>query len=154
MLSGDSGINVVPVYGGASYKPQIDGFKRGAHIVAGTPGRVLDHLIKRNLKLDHLGTLIYDEADRMLSMGFYPDMLRVREFLPNNEINSMMFSATFPAHVMAMAKVFMRNPGFLSLSRDRVHVEDTEHVYYEGGTVDLREAADPLTSVLQTGCGA
>ncbi len=131
MLAGEGGIHVVPVYGGASYGPQIEGFKRGAHIVVGTPGRVLDHLIKRNLRLDNLHTLIYDEADRMMSMGFYPDMVHVREFLPDRPINSMMFSATFPAHVMRMAKMFMRQPEFLSLSRDRVHVEDTEHMFYE-----------------------
>jgi ATP-dependent RNA helicase DeaD len=129
-LAGDSGLRTVPVYGGTSYKPQIEGFKRGAHLVVGTPGRVLDHLIKRNLNLKDLKILVFDEADRMMSMGFYPDMVHIQEFLPKREINAYMFSATIPAHVMRLAHQFLNNPGFLSLSRDHIHVEDTEHVYY------------------------
>ncbi|MEN8173016.1 MAG: DEAD/DEAH box helicase [Chloroflexota bacterium] len=129
-LVGDSGIRTVPVYGGTSYKPQIESFKKGAHIVVGTPGRVLDHLIKRNLSLKNLKILIFDEADRMMSMGFYPDMVRVQDFLPKRDLNGYMFSATFPVHVKALAHQFLNKPGFLSLSQDRVHVEDTEHVFY------------------------
>ena len=130
VLAGKNGMRTVPVYGGTSYKPQIEGFKQGAHCVVGTPGRVLDHLIKRNLNLKDLKILVYDEADRMMSMGFYPDMVQIREFLPNRQINGYMFSATIPPHVIRLSDQFLTNPGFLSLSRDHVHVEDTEHVYY------------------------
>jgi ATP-dependent RNA helicase DeaD len=130
VLAGTRGMRTVAVYGGTSYKPQIEGFKKGAHLVVGTPGRVLDHLIKRNLSLKQLQILIYDEADRMMSMGFYPDMVRVQEFLPDHPINGYMFSATIPTHVMRLANQFLNKPGFLSLSRDTVHVEDTDHVYY------------------------
>ena len=129
-LAGDIGLRVVSVYGGTSYKPQIAAFEKGAHLVVGTPGRVLDHLIKRNLTLHNLQILIYDEADRMMSMGFYPDMVRVREFLPNHNISGYMFSATIPIHVTRLSNQFLTNPGFLSLSRDTVHVEDTDHVFY------------------------
>ena len=130
VLAGKNGMRTVPVYGGTSYKPQLEGFKQGAHCVVGTPGRVLDHLIKRNLTLKDLKILVYDEADRMMSMGFYPDMVQIREFLPNRQINGYMFSATIPPHVIRLSDQFLTNPGFLSLSRDHVHVEDTEHVYY------------------------
>jgi ATP-dependent RNA helicase DeaD len=130
ILAGKNGMRTVPVYGGTSYKPQIEGFKRGAHCVVGTPGRVLDHLIKRNLTLKDLRILVYDEADRMMSMGFYPDMVQIQEFLPRREINGYMFSATIPAHVIRLSQQFLNEPGFLSLSRDHVHVEDTEHTYY------------------------
>ena len=130
LLAGDSGLRVVAVYGGTSYKPQIDAFKQGVQLVVATPGRVLDHLIKRNLSLKHLKILIFDEADRMLSMGFFPDMVHVQEFLPDRPIRSYMFSATFPAQVMSLTRQFLNNPAFLSLSRDHVHVEDTRHVYY------------------------
>lgn len=130
ILAGSEGMRTVPVYGGTSYKPQIEGFKKGAHCVVGTPGRVLDHLIKRNLNLKSLKILVYDEADRMMSMGFYPDMLQIQEFLPQREISSYMFSATIPAHVIRLAKLFLDSPGFLSLSREHVHVEDTDHIYY------------------------
>jgi ATP-dependent RNA helicase DeaD len=129
-LVGDSGIRTVPVYGGTSYKPQIEAFKKGAHIVIGTPGRVLDHMIKRNLSLKNLKILVFDEADRMMSMGFYPDMVRIQDFLPSRGVNGYMFSATILVHVKALAHQFLHQPGFLSLSQDRVHVEDTEHVYY------------------------
>jgi ATP-dependent RNA helicase DeaD len=118
------------VYGGTSYKPQIEGFKKGAHCVVGTPGRVLDHLIKRNLNLKNLKFLIYDEADRMMSMGFYPDMVQIQEFLPQREISGYMFSATIPPHVIRLAQQFLNSPDFLSLSSDHVHVEDTGHIYY------------------------
>lgn len=129
-LAGKGGMRTVPVYGGTSYKPQIEGFKRGAHCVVGTPGRVLDHLIKRNLNLKDLEILVYDEADRMMSMGFYPDMVQIQEFLPRRGINGYMFSATIPTHVIRLSQLFLNDPGFLSLSREHVHVEDTAHIYY------------------------
>jgi ATP-dependent RNA helicase DeaD len=129
-LAGESDFRVVAVYGGSSYKPQLEGFKAGAQLVVGTPGRILDHLIKRNLKLDQLDFLVFDEADRMMSMGFYPDMVRVQEFLPDRKIHTSMFSATFPAQVMRLTHQFLADPYLLRLSVDQVHVEDTDHIYY------------------------
>jgi ATP-dependent RNA helicase DeaD len=130
LLAGAEGIRTVTVYGGSSYKPQLEGFKEGAHLVVGTPGRILDHLIKKNLKLNDLQALVFDEADRMLSMGFYPDMVRLQEFLPERGLNGYMFSATFPAEVKRLAQQFLNAPGFLSLSKDHVNVEETENIYY------------------------
>ncbi len=127
-LFANSGLDVVAVYGGAGYQPQLDGFQRGGQVVVGTPGRVLDHLLKRNLVLDNLKMLVLDEADRMLSMGFYPDMLEVKGYLPARGVNGSMFSATFPATVQSLARRFLNEPEFLSLSRDHVHVTDVEHI--------------------------
>ncbi len=129
-LCGGTGIRTVAVYGGVGYRAQIDALKEGAHIVVGTPGRVLDHLLRRTLTLDHLDLFVMDEADRMLSMGFYPDMREVQGYLPKRAINICMFSATFPASVMRTARVFIRDPEFISLSSDHVHVTETEHVFY------------------------
>jgi ATP-dependent RNA helicase DeaD len=129
-ICGDSGLRTVAVYGGVGYGAQIEALKKGAHIVIGTPGRVLDHLLRRTLILDQLKMIIYDEADRMLSMGFYPDMMEVQRYLPKHAVHTCMFSATFPDSVMRTAREFMRNPEFLSLSSDHVHVTDTEHVFY------------------------
>ena len=129
-LSGGTKIRTVAVYGGVGYGPQMKAFRTGAHLVVGTPGRVLDHLLKRSLSLKHLKILVLDEADRMLSMGFYPDMKEVQHYLPSRRINGYMFSATFPPHVIRLAAEFLQSPEFLSLSRDRVHVAETEHVYY------------------------
>jgi ATP-dependent RNA helicase DeaD len=136
LLAGGKGMRVVSVYGGTSYRPQIAAFEKGAHLVVGTPGRVLDHLIKRNLTLHNLQILVYDEADRMMSMGFYTDMVRIREFLPGYKISAYMFSATIPAYVTRLANQFLSKPGFLSLSSDRVYVADTEHVFYETPGMD------------------
>ncbi len=130
VLSGGTGIRTVVVYGGVAYGPQIQAFREGAHLVVGTPGRILDHLLKRNLSLADVRMLVFDEADRMLSMGFYPDMKAVQRHLPARRVQSCMFSATFPAHVKRLADEFLHEPGFLSLSRDHVHVTDVQHVYY------------------------
>ena len=130
-LCSRAGFRSVVVYGGVGYGEQLAALREGAHIVIGTPGRVLDHLIKRNLSLKHLSMLIFDEADRMLSMGFYPDMKQLQRHLPARELQACMFSATFPNYVLRTAREFIRHPEFLTLSRDHVHVTDVEHVYYE-----------------------
>jgi len=131
MLAGKDDLRTVAVYGGVAYGPQLEAFKAGAHLVVGTPGRILDHLLKRNFSLEVLDILVFDEADRMLSMGFYPDMKTLQRYLPNTKFSSYMFSATFPSSVMRLAGEFLHNPEVLSLSRDNVHVTEIEHVYYE-----------------------
>ena len=130
ILAGEKGMRTAVVYGGVAYGPQLQAFRKGAHLVVGTPGRILDHLLKRNLSLKHLQMLVFDEADRMLSMGFYPDMKAIQRYLPSKRVQGCMFSATFPAHVMRLAGEFLHQPDLLSLSRDHVHVTDVEHVYY------------------------
>jgi len=129
LLAGDGGLRSIAVYGGTGYRAQIDAFRRGAHLVIGTPGRILDHLVRRTLALDDLEVLVFDEADRMLSMGFYPDMCRLQRFLPRRRHNGWMFSATYPPFVLRLAGQFLHEPEMLSLSQDGVHVLTTEHVY-------------------------
>ncbi len=124
-------VRSVAVYGGVGYREQLDAFKAGAHLVIGTPGRILDHLLKRSLSFEHLQVLVFDEADRMLSMGFYPDMRRIASYLPaGRHVSTFMFSATFPVSVIRLAGEFMEQPGFLNLSSDHIHVTETEHIYY------------------------
>jgi len=131
-LFAGAGIECVAVYGGVGYGAQLDAFKRGAQIVVGTPGRVLDHLLKRSLSLAELTTLIFDEADRMLSIGFYPDMKDIQRYLPpRKRIHAAMFSATFPQQVLRLAQEFLTDPGRLSLSEGQVHIADMTHAYYE-----------------------
>ena len=135
-LGGATGVRSIAVYGGVGYGEQLDAFQAGAHLVVGTPGRVLDHLLRRSMSLAHLKFLIFDEADRMLSMGFYPDMRRVQAYLPGGgqdhqrHISAYMFSATFPPQVIRLASQFLHKPGFLNLSSDHIHVTETDHVYY------------------------
>jgi ATP-dependent RNA helicase DeaD len=128
-ICGAAGLRSVAVYGGVGYGSQIEALKGGTQIVVGTPGRVLDHLLKRTFNLEALKMLVYDEADHMLSMGFYPDMLELQHYLPRRELHTSMFSATFPESVMRTAQQFMRRPEFLTLSSDHVHVTDTEHIF-------------------------
>lgn len=139
VLVGDSGLRVVAVYGGVKYGPQLDAFRKGAHLVVGTPGRVLDHLLRGSLSLKQLKVLVFDEADRMLSMGFYPDMRRVQEYLPQKRTSSM-FSATYPEQVKSLARQFLHNPIFLSLSQDHVHVAETAHLFYKVPPMDKDRA--------------
>ncbi|MBX3010808.1 MAG: DEAD/DEAH box helicase [Caldilineaceae bacterium] len=130
LLGGTTGVRSIAIYGGVKYGPQLDALKKGAQLVIGTPGRILDHLLQRNLRLDDLAVMVFDEADRMLSMGFYPDMRELQRYLPQHAINAYMFSATFPSSVRRLAYEFLANPEYLSLSRDRVHVTAAEHLYY------------------------
>ena len=153
-LSAGTGIRPVAVYGGVAYGPQVEAFKAGAQIVVGTPGRILDHLMRRTMSLANLETLVFDEADRMLSMGFYPDMLAVKRYLPGSQCG-FMFSATYPQTVRSLASQFLRKPGFLSLSLDQVHVSDTQHVYYETPAMEkdrclirILEAENPESAII------
>jgi len=124
------GIRPVSIYGGVGYKGQIQGLEGGAQLVVGTPGRILDHLLKGTLNLDRLRMLVFDEADRMLSMGFYPDMKQLQRYLPRG-LQSAMFSATYPGHVKRLAQQFLKDPVFVSLSQEHVHVSDVLHVVYK-----------------------
>ncbi len=128
-IKGERGLKAVAIYGGVRYGPQLDKLAAGAQVVVGTPGRVLDHLQRRTLSLDHCRAFVLDEADEMLSMGFYPDMMAMRSWLPK-ERQSCMFSATIPPRVKALAHEFLRDPGFLSLSTGNVSVDAIEHRYY------------------------
>jgi len=139
-LFGGSGTESVALYGGVGYGPQINALRKGAHVVVGTPGRVLDHLLKGTLVLDQIRMLIFDEADRMLSMGFYPDMKEIQRYLPRRDINACMFSATFPTYVIHLAHEFIREPEFISLSSDHVHVTNTEHVLYTSAGMEKDRA--------------
>src|SRR5690606_7272760 len=125
----------VAVYGGVAYGPQLDAFKRGVHIVVGTPGRLLDHIINGNLSLKSIRDLVLDEADELLSMGFYPDMKRIHGLLPKDRC-TYLFSATMPVNVKRLAQEFMRAPKFLSLCSTDISVSNMEHEYYVVDPVD------------------
>jgi ATP-dependent RNA helicase DeaD len=155
LLCKPSGVRSIAVYGGVGYQEQLDAFKSGAHLVIGTPGRVLDHLLRRSLNLENIKFLVFDEADRMLSMGFYPDMRRVQYYLPKTRISAYMFSATYPVQVLNLANQFLHKPGFLNLSSDHIHVTEVEHVYYatpgmdkDRGLVRIIEVENPASALI------
>ena len=105
----EDNIKIITLCGGSTLRPQRDSLEHGAHIVVGTPGRIMDHLERGNLKLDALNTLVLDEADRMLDMGFYDDIADVARQCPAGR-QTLLFSATYPEGVERLASQFMRKP--------------------------------------------
>jgi ATP-dependent RNA helicase DeaD len=128
-MKGDSGLDGVVIYGGVKYQPQLKALEDGCQVVIGTPGRILDHIQRRTLKLGDVSAFVLDEADEMLSMGFLPDMRELRRYLPAKR-QSCMFSATMPHRVRNLARDFLNEPGFLSLSTGSVGVDEIQHRYY------------------------
>ena len=105
----DDNIKVVTLCGGVPLRGQLATLEHGAHIVVGTPGRIMDHLERQSLQLDALNTLVLDEADRMLDMGFFDDIVKVAKQCPK-ERQTLLFSATYPEGIAKLAAQFMRNP--------------------------------------------
>lgn len=150
-----SGFTVAAVYGGVGYGKQMDALRQGVSVVVGTPGRVLDHLLRRTLNLDHISALIFDEADRMLSIGFYPDMKEIQRYLPETSIHAMLFSATYPPHVLKLAGEFLTDPQMLSLSTKQIHVAEVQHLYCECKSMEkdrtlikILEVENPASAII------
>ena len=106
---------VAAIYGGVSINPQISALKRGADIVVATPGRLLDHAGQRTIDLSHVEILVLDEADRMLDMGFLPDMKRVFALLPKKR-QTLLFSATFPDEIRTLASTLLHDPATVQVA--------------------------------------
>ncbi len=125
-----SGVRVQSIYGGDSMQRQIDGLKQGAHVVVGTPGRILDHLLRqRTLRFDAVRILVLDEADQMLDMGFEKEMRQILEHVPA-ERQTLMFSATIPSSIEGMMRRYQKDPERVMLSQDSVYVTQVQHLYY------------------------
>lgn len=123
-------ISILPVYGGQPLERQIRALERGVHVVVGTPGRVLDHLERRTLKLNELDVLVLDEADEMLDMGFREDIERVLGAAPEN-CRKVCFSATMPKPILELVKNYMNEPEFIKIAQKEVTVTNVEQIYYE-----------------------
>ena len=122
------GVKVQSVYGGDSMERQLEGIRAGAHVIVGTPGRVLDHLRRGTLDFSGVRTLVLDEADRMLDMGFAVEMGQIMEFVPAQR-QTMLFSATIPLGIRALIYHYMAEPEWVLLSEDQIYVKEVEHVY-------------------------
>jgi ATP-dependent RNA helicase DeaD len=128
-LGSHRGVRTLPIYGGVAYGPQLEGLEKGAHIVVGTPGRILDHLKNKRMNLAHTKILVLDEADEMLSLGFWPDMKEVASFLPR-ERQSHLFSATMPEKVRSLSRFFLTDPTDVTIEVDGGSPQRIEHNYY------------------------
>jgi ATP-dependent RNA helicase DeaD len=129
-LAKPAGIDVLILYGGVGYQPQIDALRRGAQVVVGTPGRVLDHLQRRTLKLNELIVLILDEADQMLDKGFAPDVERIINTTPPDR-QTALFSATTPDWVKHVAAKYLFEPETIAIGTETEAEPDIEHSIIE-----------------------
>jgi ATP-dependent RNA helicase DeaD len=124
-------LTVAPIYGGAPMGRQIDALKAGAQIVAGTPGRVLDHIRRGTLKTDRIHLLVLDECDEMLSMGFQEEIEKINNELPaKDRRQTLLFSATIPEEIERIGKKHMRAYEKLILTDGYVGVHQIQHQFY------------------------
>jgi ATP-dependent RNA helicase DeaD len=128
-LSHGRKIHSVALYGGKPIKGQIDKLRRGAEIVVGTPGRVLDHMARGTLDVSRLSTVVLDEADRMLDIGFRPDIEKILRRCPASR-QTLLLSATVPPPVEKLALRYMRDPEILNFSSSEMSVETIEQFYF------------------------
>ena len=139
------GFHVLPIYGGQSYDVQLKPLKRGVHAVVGTPGRVMDHLKKGTLKLSSLKTLVLDEADEMLRMGFIDDVKWVMKKLPKKR-QIALFSATMPDTIRRVAETFLNKPKIVKIKTKTATAKTISQSYWlVGGLHKL----DALTRILE-----
>ncbi|MFH2138538.1 MAG: DEAD/DEAH box helicase [Candidatus Omnitrophota bacterium] len=129
-LKGKKKLSIVPIYGGQSINLQLRSLRKGVDIVVGTPGRIIDHLKRRTLKLGDISFLVLDEADEMLNMGFLDDVREIME-KTNDQKRTMLFSATMPAEIMQIAKKYMGEYEVLRASNERLTVSQTDQIYFE-----------------------
>jgi ATP-dependent RNA helicase DeaD len=123
------GVRTLPIYGGVAYGPQNEGLERGAHIIVGTPGRILDHLKSGRMNLGHTKVLVLDEADEMLSLGFWPDMKEIASYLPKKR-QSHLFSATMPEKVRSLSRFFLKDPEDVTIDTEQAAPQKIAHYYY------------------------
>ena len=138
------GVHSVPIYGGQSYDRQIRGLKDGAQIVIGTPGRVMDHIERKTLKLDQLKMVILDEADRMLDMGFRDDIDFILSRAPKDR-QLIFFSATMPRPIQELIRKFSQDPQTLKIEQKTLTATNVDQVYYE---VMRRSKIEVLTRLI------
>jgi ATP-dependent RNA helicase DeaD len=138
------GLHALPIYGGQSYDRQLFGLRQGAHIVIGTPGRIMDHMRRGTLRLDTVKMVVLDEVDVMLNMGFRDDIELILQGTPK-ERQTVFFSATIPRPIQQLIAKYSRDPQDIRIEQKALTVPTVEQVYYE---VDRRFKVDLLTRLI------
>jgi len=128
LARGESNIKVLTLCGGSTLRPQMSSLEHGAHIVVGTPGRIMDHLQRKSLDLSQLTTLVLDEADRMLDMGFFDDIAFVAKACPK-ERQTLLFSATYPESIAGLSRQFLRQPQQVTLAEQHAESKIRQRFY-------------------------
>ncbi|QJQ06293.1 DEAD/DEAH box helicase [Undibacterium piscinae] len=139
------GFHVLPIYGGQSYGPQLSALRRGVHVVVGTPGRVIDHLDKGSLDLSKLKTLVLDEADEMLRMGFIDDVERILKDTPETR-QVALFSATMPSAIKRIAQTYLNKPAEITVAAKTGTADNIRQRYW---LVSGMHKLDALTRILE-----
>ncbi len=144
-LKGRKKIQVIPIYGGQSIDLQLKRLKRGVEVVVGTPGRVIDHIKRRTLKLKEVSYVVLDEADEMLNMGFIDD---VEEILSatNKQRTTLLFSATMPREIVAVARKYMKDYELIK-TEEEITVDLTDQIYFEVPGRDKFEALSRIIDI-------
>jgi ATP-independent RNA helicase DbpA len=132
-------IKLLSLCGGVPFGPQLGSLEHGAHVIVGTPGRILKHLRKRSLRLDKVNTLVLDEADRMLDMGFYDDIAEIVAATPGNR-QTLLFSATYPEAIEQISESMQKKPGRVSVAATHTR-NKIEQTFFEVTGKDKRQAA-------------
>ena len=143
-LKGKKDLKIVPIYGGQSIDQQLRRLKKGIHIVVGTPGRVIDHLNRKTLKIGEIEHLILDEADEMLNMGFIDDMEEIMEHT-NPDKRTLLFSATMPKKIQELAHKYMDGYELLTVKKKQLTTNLAEQIYFE---VKASEKFDALCRII------
>ncbi len=138
------GLHALPIYGGQSYDRQFLGLRQGAHVVIGTPGRVMDHMHRGTLRLNSVKMVVLDEADVMLNMGFRDDIEMILQATPS-ERQTVFFSATIPKPIQQLIAKYSRDPQSVRIEQKAMTVPTVEQVYYE---VDRRFKVELLTRLI------
>lgn len=139
------GFHVLPIYGGQSYGPQLSALRRGVHVIVGTPGRVIDHLEKGSLDLSQIKTLVLDEADEMLRMGFIDDVESILQKTPQSR-QTALFSATMPSVIKRIAKTYLRDPQEVTIAAKTGTADNIRQRYW---LVSGMQKLDALTRILE-----
>jgi ATP-dependent RNA helicase DeaD len=140
------GFHVLPIYGGQSFEPQLRALRRGVHVVVGTPGRVMDHMRRKTLKLDDLQTLVLDEADEMLRMGFIDDVDWILSHTPEQR-QIALYSATMPAQVKKVAVNHLNKPVDIKIANKTTTAKNINQRYW---MVSGLHKLDALTRILES----
>jgi len=139
------GFHVMPIYGGQSIDIQLRQLRRGAHVVVGTPGRVMDHLRRKTLKLGNLKAMVLDEADEMLRMGFIDDVETILKETPETR-QTVLFSATMPSAIKRITQKYLNNPADIKVKSKTSTVSTIKQYYWSGKTTFKLDA---LTRLLE-----
>ena len=128
-VAGSFGLRTAMIIGGAPMPTQIKSLKKNPHVIVGTPGRMIDHIEKKTIRLDRVSILVLDEADRMLDMGFAPQIKKILHVVPK-ERQTMLFSATMPREIIGMAHEYMKTPTHVEVARQGTTAENVDQEIY------------------------